>query len=111
MFLDESVKVNDRLEFPDSLNLDEQYLSLLPQPFTRDLASNMKRLFGGQAYLNEASTEATFKSNANLHRIIHLGTHAESDNLSPELSRLVFAKNPGNPDVEEEESEQLELGI
>src|SRR5690606_31047504 len=29
----------------------------------------------------------------NEHKIIHIGTHAESNNISPELSRLIFAKH------------------
>ena len=34
-----------------------------------------------------------FTSEAKEHKIIHIGTHAESNNVSPELSRLIFAKN------------------
>src|SRR5690606_36495405 len=34
-----------------------------------------------------------FVNEANEHKIIHIGTHAESNNVSPELSRLIFAKN------------------
>lgn len=34
-----------------------------------------------------------FTNNAKEHKIIHIGTHAESNNMTPELSRLVFAKS------------------
>ncbi|MEM7102069.1 MAG: CHAT domain-containing protein [Bacteroidota bacterium] len=98
----DNMKDDYKAGLTDSLNLDEVYLGLLPQPFTRDLATSMKRLFKGTAFFNEKSTEATFKSNANLHKIIHIGTHAESDNLSPELSRLVFAKDHNNLNQEED---------
>ena len=31
---------------------------------------------------------------------MHIGTHAESDNVSPDFSRLIFAKAPAYPDEE-----------
>ena len=39
-----------------------------------------------------------FKNEANEHKIIHIGTHAQSNNVSPELSRLIFAKDVTNDD-------------
>jgi len=72
---------------------DNNYLSLLPQPFTIDLAAKTQKLLGGDAYLHEQSTESSFKQYAGNHKIIHISTHAESDNLHPEFSRLVFAKS------------------
>jgi len=56
-------------------------------------------MFGGDAYLLERSTENSFKQFAGNHKIIYIGTHAQSDNLHPEFSRLVFAKsNAGGED-------------
>tara|TARA_R110002072_G_scaffold59514_1_gene151430 strand:- start:8855 stop:12073 length:3219 start_codon:yes stop_codon:yes gene_type:complete len=77
----------------DSEKIDINYLTLLPQPFSIDLIISAKELMGGKMFLNEASTEDKFKENAHGHKIIHIGTHAESNNISPELSRLIFAKN------------------
>lgn len=77
----------------DSLRLDKTYLQLLPQPFTKDLALKSTQQFGGISFLNEKSTKNTFKNNAKDHKVIHIGTHAESNNISPELSRLIFAKS------------------
>ncbi|MDW3652862.1 MAG: CHAT domain-containing tetratricopeptide repeat protein [Bacteroidia bacterium] len=77
----------------DSLSLDQGYLRMLPQPFILDLTKLMRKSAGGKAFLLEESTKSTFRNQANGHKIIHIGTHAESDNLNPELSRLVFAKN------------------
>lgn len=77
----------------DSMEMDKGYLSLLPQPFTIDLATKTRRLLGGSVFINDQSTESTFKSNAGKHKIIHIGTHAESNNDHPEFSRLIFAKN------------------
>ena len=34
--------------------------------------------------------------NSGEHKIIHIGTHAESNNVMPELSRLIFAKSVSN---------------
>lgn len=78
----------------DSLEVDNAYLSLLPQPFATSLASKAQKLLGGNAFMFDQSTVPSFKINAGNHKIIHIGTHAESDNLHPEYSRLIFAKNP-----------------
>lgn len=77
----------------DSLNYDNSYLSLLPQPFTVSLATKTQDLFGGNTYLYDESTLNSFKDNAGQHKIIYIGTHAEADNLNPEFSKLIFAKN------------------
>lgn len=77
----------------DSISLDYQYLSLLPQPNTSKLAKKVKNLLNGNAYLDNASTQTSFIKNAAGHKIVHIGTHAEYNNAYPERSRLIFAKN------------------
>lgn len=77
----------------DSVNLDYQYLSLLSQPNTIKAIQNIKKLLGGQAFFDDASTLSSFKKNAAGHTIVHVGTHAEFNNQLPERSRLIFAKN------------------
>jgi CHAT domain-containing protein/tetratricopeptide (TPR) repeat protein len=77
----------------DSVNLDFQYLTLLPQPNTSKLAKKVKSLLHGTLFLNDESTPASFIRNAGGHKIIHIGTHAEYNNNHPERSRLIFAKN------------------
>jgi len=89
----DEMKASYKLAITDSLNLDKTYLQLLQQPFNVDLAKAYANLFDGNYFLNENSTEQIFKQNASEHKIIHIGTHAESNNISPELSRLIFAKN------------------
>jgi len=79
----------------DSVNLDYQYLSLLSQPHTMKVVQNIKRMIGGQAYLDNASTLNSFRQHAAGHTIIHIGTHAEFNNQLPERSRLIFSKNTG----------------
>ena len=89
----DKMKTEYQISIKDSMHLDKAYLTLLSQPFTKDLAQQSARLFRGSSFLNEKSTEQLFKNNAKEHKIIHIGTHAESNNISPELSRLVFAKS------------------
>ncbi len=82
----------------DTIEMDRSYLYLLPQPFSFSLAKKIKQQFGGNAFLNDQSTENTFKTYAGNHKIIHIGTHAESNNDRPEFSRLIFAKNTSDED-------------
>ncbi|MCB0445445.1 MAG: CHAT domain-containing protein, partial [Gelidibacter sp.] len=88
----DKMKTEYEIAIRDSLNLDKTYLTLLPQPFTKRLAQKSTRLFKGTSFLNEKSTKHIFESSAKEHKIIYIGTHAESNNVTPELSRLVFAK-------------------
>ena len=77
----------------DSLSLDKAYLSLLPQPFTVNLANKAAKIFDGNVFVYEESTANAFREKAAKNKIIHIGTHAESNNISPVFSKLIFAKN------------------
>jgi CHAT domain-containing protein len=90
-FLDEEKK-KYKSGIRDSFELDRGYVSLLPQPFTIAFASRARNMLGGTAFINDESTAASFRMNAGRHKIIHIGTHAESNNLAPEFSRLIFSK-------------------
>lgn len=90
---DAEMKREYQLAIADSLNLDRAYLTLLPQPFSYELARKYGSVFDGDTFLNQNASKQLFSQKAKEHKIIHIGTHAESNNLSPELSRLVFAKN------------------
>ncbi len=89
----EQMKENYKLGIKDSVALDKNYLTLLPQPFSEDLAQQYAKIFNGDYFINENASKKIFVNKANEHKIIHIGTHAESNNISPELSRLIFAKN------------------
>jgi len=89
----DQMKNNYKVTIKDSVLLDKTYLNLLPQPFTIDLAQEYSKLFNGTSFLNENASKQIFTEQAKEHKIIHIGTHAESNNISPELSRLIFAKN------------------
>ena len=88
-----TMKTDYELAITDSLELDKSYLTLLPQPFSFNLASKFTKKFNGSSFLNEKASKQVFSQTAKEHKIIHIGTHAEADNTNPELSRLVFAKN------------------
>ena len=94
----DKMKDEYKISITDSLSLDKTYLKLLPQPFSVDLAKEYSKLFSGESFVNEQASKQIFTNNAKEHKIIHIGTHAESNNVSPELSRLIFAKNTSNED-------------
>ncbi len=85
----------------DSSEADASYFKLLPQPFSYDLIKNYTKKWKGNAYLNEKAIKKNFTQKAKQHYIVHIGTHAESDNVNPELSRLIFAKSLGTEEMEE----------
>lgn len=80
----------------DSFSMDQQYLKLLPQPFTTSLLNRLQDIFKGKTFLEADCTRETFINSAGNHRIIHVATHAFSNNIYPQYSKLIFAKNdPG----------------
>jgi len=87
------MKKNYRFALKDSVDIDKTYLTLLPQPFSLTLVERLNEKFRGKMYVNENASKQIFTKAPKEHKIIHIGTHAESNNLNPELSRLVFAKN------------------
>lgn len=98
------MKTKYKISITDSLNNDNVYLTLLSQPSSVELAENYSRIFDGKSFLNENSTKQIFEANAGEHKIIHIGTHAESNNVSPEFSRLIFAKKNSRDDGYDENS-------
>ncbi|WP_396636880.1 CHAT domain-containing protein [Maribacter sp. R77961] len=89
----DGMKEDYKIAISDTLQIDRAYLKLLQQPFNVNLAKSFGENFNGDYFINQNSTEQIFKQNASEHKIIHIGTHAESNNVSPELSRLIFAKD------------------
>lgn len=90
-FID-SMKEKYLIMLRDSSEIDNDYLTLLPQPFTINMAQKAAGLFGGKRFAYEQSTAEAFRNVAGKNKIIHIGTHAESNNISPAYSRLIFAK-------------------
>ena len=89
----EEMKTSYKIAIKDSVDMDYTYLKLLPQPFAKQLTQSYSKLFNGNSFLNEKASKGIFTQNAKEHKIIHIGTHAESDNITPEFSRLIFAKS------------------
>ncbi len=89
----DQMKHDYSLAVTDSIQFDASYINLLPQPFSIKLAKKYAKKFGGKIFTNEKATKQLFKKYAKQHKIIHIGTHAESNNLTPGLSRLIFAKD------------------
>ncbi len=94
----DTMKQDYKVAIEDSVSIDKTYLTLLPQPFSVDLAKEYSKVFNGDFFVNENASKQIFKNEANEHKIIHIGTHAESNNVSPELSRLIFAKSSETED-------------
>lgn len=88
-----TMKEQYREQVHDSLRLDLTYLTLLPQPFSLKLISDFANRFNGTSYYHHNASKSQFIATAGGHEIIHVGTHAQSNNVSPELSRLWFAKD------------------
>lgn len=98
------MKADYKVSIIDSINSDATYLTLLPQPSSVELAENYSKIFNGKSFLNQNSTRQIFEKNAGEHKIIHIGTHAESNNVSPEFSRLIFAKKNSRDEGYDENS-------
>ncbi len=88
----DKMKTDYLLSVDDSLYLDRTYLNLVPQPFTRELVGKMWQTLGGKAFVENQSTLGNFIKYATNNRILHIGTHAESNNISPDFSKLIFSK-------------------
>ena len=98
------MKEDYQVGLKDSVSLDKTYLTLLPQPNSEDLVKRYSKIFKGSYYINENASKEVFKNKAPEHKIIHIGTHAENNNISPELSRLIFAKNSNGTESYNENS-------
>lgn len=86
------MKEDYKLKITDSVAIDKTYLTLLTQPFSEKLIKKFTKTLDGKSFLNENASKEVFIQQAGEYKIIHIATHAESNNVSPELSRLIFAK-------------------
>ncbi len=80
----------------DSLFLDLNYLSQLPQPFAVQSLKELSNHFSGRFFTGIHATREKFFHHAQDYRVIHFGTHAEINNQSPLLSRLILSKDNEN---------------
>jgi len=98
-FSDQDKRAYQTAARKDTLDPDQEYISLLPLPFSIQLARNIRQDYKAQAYLSHQSTPLTFTTYAGNSAVIHIGTHAESNNEHPEYSRLIFAKDLQQPEM------------
>lgn len=98
VFTDE-LKDNYKKTITDSLKMDRTYLTLLPQPFSRMLLNKLAGLLGGKSFVGVECTRDAFINAAGKNKVIHLGTHAVSDNINPAYSKLIFAKDKSGSDA------------
>jgi CHAT domain-containing protein len=89
----DKTKEKYRNSVKDSVKMDRAYLSLLPPTFYPCFSHQYATTFRRERFYKRRINESAFKASAGHHKIIHIGTHAESNNDYPEFSRLLFAKN------------------
>lgn len=65
--------------------------SLIDLPATLQEVRSIKKILGGDVFLNESATVGRFKEMASKYRILHIATHSIVDNDNPLRSRLVFS--------------------
>jgi len=65
-------------------------------PWSRYEVNEISNYISGDSYLGENASEFVFKQEAGTHGIIHIATHAFTDDEYPSYSRLVF-NNGGGP--------------
>lgn len=65
---------------------------LIRQPFALRSGKDIAGFIPSDLYTEFDARESLFKHNANHYSVLHLGTHAQTDNASPLHSRLFFAQ-------------------
>ncbi len=76
----------------DSALADRQYFSLLRQPFAIRAAKQIGKYIQNDLFAEQAAVESVFKQTAKRYHVLHLGTHAEVNNVAPLQSRFFLAK-------------------
>lgn len=79
----------------DSSLADQQYFSLLRQPFAIKAAKMIGTYIKNDLFAEHTAVETVFKQSADDYHILHLGTHAEVNNNAPLQSRFFLAKQLG----------------
>ncbi len=72
---------------------DQPYYYLNRQPFSLQAAIRIGGYIPNDLFIEQGAQENTFKQMAKNYGILHFGTHAEVNNMSPLQSRLFFAQS------------------
>lgn len=76
----------------DSALIDQAYFNLLRLPFSIKAAQQISALVKNDLFTEQSAMESVFRKHAPDYQILHLGTHAEVNNVSPLQSRFFLAK-------------------
>lgn len=88
----DQMKADFRQALSGNAMADDDYYFLSRQPFSLQTAKRIGRFFANDLYAEQNAKENVFKRSAKDYSILHLGTHAEVNDVSPLQSRLFFAK-------------------
>ena len=76
----------------DSARIDHQFLNYVRQPFALSTAEDLGEVLSARVLVGAEASEKGFRDLAKEYGILHLGTHAEMNEMSPMYSRLVLSK-------------------
>jgi CHAT domain-containing protein len=86
-----------RQALPSIAMEDQPYFFLNRQPFSLEAAMRIGKYIPNDLFIEQRAQENIFKQMAKEYSILHFGTHAEVNNISPLQSRLFFAQSlPGD---------------
>ncbi len=88
----------DHLASTDPASVDREYLHLVRQPFAVGAAEKLRSILSANVLLGAQASERNFRDQAQRYGILHFGTHAEVNAVSPLYSRLVLSKTAPTDD-------------
>lgn len=77
----------------DTSFVDRDFLRYVRQPFAVRTAQALQGSMQAHLLVGQDATEKSFRGSVNNYGILHLGTHAEMNAISPMYSRLVLSKD------------------
>lgn len=89
----DDVKQDYLARVKDTTLIDRHFLRYVRQPFAVHTAQDLGGLLRARVMVGGEATEQRFREEAGRHGILHLGTHAEMNSMSPMYSRLVLSKD------------------
>lgn len=90
---EDDLKNSYRAQVSDSSLLDQEYLSILRQPWSLQLSKYLKDNFDIISYDQEQATESNFKSHLGHTSVLHFASHAVVNNEDPLRSKVHLAKD------------------
>ena len=97
---DDELKNSYARQVPDSTRIDRDFLRFVRQPFAVRTAEDLGSVMQARVLLGSLASERGFRQEATNYGILHLGTHALMNAISPMYSRLVLSKDSAGADAE-----------